>query len=36
MDDAKHYFLWEKASVLHHKTNFYKRNFAEIVHIKKR
>ena len=34
-DDTNHCFLWEKTSVLHHETNFYKRNFAEMVCIKK-
>ena len=27
--------MWEKTSVLHLETNFYKRNFAEMVYIKK-
>ena len=34
-DDTNHYFLWDKTSLVHHETNFYKRNFAEMVYIKK-
>ena len=35
-DDADHYFLWEKASVLHNEINFYNINFTEIVYMKKK
>ena len=34
-NDTNHYFLWEKNISLHYETNFHKRNFSEIVYIKK-